>query len=126
MDYCLGTTGLYSFNRTSYVYEYYYIDQIDTDIGAYSLVSCSSLRQDCLRININIARNEIVENRENYMSKWDEKIQYGNARERLKAKQMIELTEEGKTNKVYPEMVNLVLECVGVKGKENVVLSRLI
>lgn len=60
------------------------------------------------------AWNEIVENREKYMVKWEEKVRIGNAWERLKAKQMMELTKEGKIKKVYPELVNLVLECVMV------------
>ena len=81
------------------------------------VVGCKSgnVREEDLDQGFIDAWNEIVENRDKYMTWWEEKIQNGNAWERLKAKQMMELTKEGKIIRVYTELVNLVLESVIVQ-----------
>ena len=80
-------------------------------------MGCKSgnLREEDLERGFIDAWNEIVENRDNHMARWNEKIQNGDAWERLKAKQMMELSKEGKITRVYPELVNLVLESVKIQ-----------
>ncbi len=82
-------------------------------------MGCKSenLREEDLEQGFIDAWNEIVENRESYMGIWEKMILTGNAWERLKAKQTGELTMEGNINKAYPELVNLVLDCIMV-GKD--------
>lgn len=52
------------------------------------------------------------------MKKWKKQIQKGEALQKLRAKQMIELTNEGKIDNVIPELVQMVLEKIVVEYED--------
>ena len=51
------------------------------------------------------------------MINWKEQIQEGGALQKLRAKQMIELTNEGKIDNIIPELVQMVLEKIVVENE---------
>lgn len=68
------------------------------------------------------AWNQIVAEREQYLSKWEKKKKEGNPLEKLRAEQMIELTLQPPLTKMLPELGQMVLERVIVQGKEIMVI----
>lgn len=64
-----------------------------------------------------IAWNGIVQNRDNHMREWERQIKEGNPLSRLRAKQMIDLTAEGKINMQIPELTTMVLGGITVNEK---------
>lgn len=64
-----------------------------------------------------IAWNGIVQNRDNHMREWERQIKDGNPLSRLRAKQMIDLTAEGKINMQIPELTTMVLGGITVNEK---------
>ena len=60
------------------------------------------------------AWNGIVENREGFLTAWKKQITEGNALEKWRAGQMVQLTTEPPLETVCPEIVNMVLESVEV------------
>ena len=51
--------------------------------------------------------------------KWNEMIEHGDALEKIRGKQMLELTAEGKITKQIPELTRAVLESV-IVGDDNI------
>ncbi len=60
------------------------------------------------------AWNGIVENREGFLSAWEKQIREGDAMEKWRAGQMVQLTAEPPLETICPEIVNMVLESVEV------------
>lgn len=56
------------------------------------------------------------------MAKWEKELKEGNQLSRLRAKQMIDLTAEGKITNHIPELTRMVLESI-VIHKEIVVVK---
>jgi hypothetical protein len=67
-----------------------------------------------LRRAFTIAWNSIVENRESFRDHWKAMQKSENALERIRGKQMIELTAEGRLEFEIPELTRMVLEEVQV------------
>ncbi len=61
-----------------------------------------------------MAWNGIVENREGFLPAWKKQITEGNALEKWRAGQMVQLTAEPPLETICPEIVNMVLESVEV------------
>lgn len=61
-----------------------------------------------------MAWNGIVENRESFLPAWKKQITEGNALEKWRAGQMVQLTAEPPLETICPEIVNMVLESVEV------------
>lgn len=51
------------------------------------------------------------------MAKWEKELKEGNQLSRLRAKQMIDLTAEGKITKQIPELTTMVLESITINEK---------
>ena len=68
-----------------------------------------NIREKTLKQAFIIAWNSIVEHREEFMPKWETMIQNGDALERMRGRQMIELTAEGRVEIHIPELVRMVL-----------------
>lgn len=64
-----------------------------------------------------IAWNSIVENRDQYLAGWETTCEEGDPLERVRAKQMIELTAEGKITVQVPELTRMVLESVLINAE---------
>ena len=82
--------------------------------------TCQSpkLSDDLLRIAIISAWNAIVTERDTYYPQWAKTMRDGNALERLRARQMNELTEEGPLDCEVPELTRMVVHKVVVNGSE--------
>ncbi len=61
-----------------------------------------------------MAWNGIVENRESFLPAWEKQREEGNALEKWRARQMMELTMQPPLDMVCPEIVNMVLGSVEV------------
>jgi hypothetical protein len=61
-----------------------------------------------------IAWNSIVDKSEEHMYRWQQMVSEGNALERIRGQQMIDLTAEGKIVKQIPELTTMVLESMTV------------
>ncbi len=59
---------------------------------------------------IRVAWNGVIANKDKLTEKWDEQIESGTPLERLRAKQMKMMIEDGPIQTVIPEHVILVLE----------------
>ncbi len=66
-----------------------------------------------------IAWNTIVQEKDPNILKWDEQIVEGDPLQRLRARQMKMMVEEGNISEVVPEHVMLVLERIVVHSKEH-------
>ena len=73
-----------------------------------------NVKEKELRRAFTIAWNSIVENRESFMGHWKTMQKSENALERIRGKQMIELTAEGRLEFEIPELTRMVLEEVRV------------
>ena len=60
------------------------------------------------------AWNGIVENREGFLPAWEKQIKEGNALEKWRAGQMVQLPTEPPLEAICPEIVNMTLESVEV------------
>ena len=80
-----------------------------------------NLKDDDLRKAFVKVWNKIVMNKEEKYETWNYLAQEGNELERLRARQMQELTEEGKIEEAFDEIIKMVLE--GVIVKENKMLE---
>jgi site-specific DNA recombinase len=66
-----------------------------------------------------IAWNSIVDKRDDLVERWQQMVSEGNALERIRGQQMIDLTAEGKIVKQIPELTTMVMESMTV-NKETV------
>lgn len=64
-----------------------------------------------------IAWNEVVTERESLLQKWKSQCEDGSALEKMRARQMMELTAQGEYSKALPELVQMVLEKVVVQNR---------
>ena len=55
-----------------------------------------------------------MENRESFLPAWEKQIKEGNALEKWRAGQMVQLTAEPPLDTICPEIVNMTLESVEV------------
>ena len=83
--------------------------------------TCSSenIREAALRKAVVVAWNSLVENREEYIPVWEKSIREGDALQRLRGRQMIELTAEGTIEEEITELTRMVLTEIIVKDKNN-------
>ena len=77
-----------------------------------------NLKEGDLRKAFTVAWNSIVEDRETYMQHWQEMQKRKSALERVRGKQMIELTAEGLLEFEIPELTRMVLEEVLVHDRK--------
>lgn len=61
-----------------------------------------------------MAWNGIVKNREGFLPAWEKRIREGDALEKWRAGQIVQLTAEPPLEKICPEIVNMVLQSVEV------------
>lgn len=73
-----------------------------------------NVRESDLRQAFVIAWNSLVENRETELPRWKKMMESENALERLRGRQMIELTAEGHLDFEIPELTRMVLDEVRV------------
>ena len=71
---------------------------------------CRKIEERVLDRAMIIAWNSIIEKREEYLPKWKKQIKEGNPLERYRAKQMIQLTAEGKVQCQVDELTQMILE----------------
>lgn len=83
--------------------------------------TCSSdnIREAALRKAVVVAWNSLVENREEYIPAWEKCICEGDPLQRLRGRQMIELTAEGTIEEEITELTRMVLTEIIVKDKNN-------
>ena len=62
------------------------------------------------------AVNDIIRNREKHLAGWNKMTESGTALERLRARQMIEITNQPELNIFVPELTQLILYEVTVLG----------
>ena len=76
-------------------------------------------RCETARHSVVIAWNSLVENREEYIPVWEKSIREGDALQRMRGRQMIELTAEGTIEEEITELTRMVLTEIIVKDKNN-------
>ena len=80
--------------------------------------SMENVKEGDLRKAFTVAWNSIVSDRETYMKHWQEMQKSESALERVRGKQMIELTAEGLLEFEIPELTRMVLEEVLVHDRK--------
>ena len=78
-----------------------------------------NIREAALRNAFTIAWNVMVQHRDEYLPRWKQAEESGNALEQLRAKQMQELTAEGLLEFEIPELTRMVLEEITVLDQKN-------
>ena len=78
-----------------------------------------NIREEALRKAVVVAWNSLVENREEYIPAWEKCICEGDPLQRLRGRQMIELTAEGTIEEEITELTRMVLTEIIVKDKNN-------
>lgn len=78
-----------------------------------------NIRESALRNAFTIAWNDMVQHRDEYLPRWKQAEESGNALEQLRAKQMQELTAEGLLEFEIPELTRMVLEEITVLDQKN-------
>ena len=68
---------------------------------------------------IEVCINYTVQNRERLLEYWKQMIEGGSSLEKIRGKQMIELTKEGKIDVFVPELMQMVLEMIEVHDLEH-------
>jgi len=82
------------------------------DFGGY-------VKEETLMQAFIMAWNYTVKNRDKFMGHWEEQAAGKEPLKKIRAKQMMELTNEGTITTFLPELVQMVLEKVVVHGKEH-------
>jgi DNA invertase Pin-like site-specific DNA recombinase len=86
--------------------------------------SCKgNIKEEILNKAFITAWNHTVENRERFMERWNQDLKGDKSLERIRAKQMIELTNEGTVNTLIPELVRMVLEKITVHDLKHFTVS---
>lgn len=86
--------------------------------------SCKgNINEEILNKAFITAWNHTVENRERFMERWNQDLKGDKSLERIRAKQMIELTNEGTVNTLIPELVRMVLEKITVHDLKHFTVS---
>lgn len=78
---------------------------------------CDIIKEEAISKGFVIAWNSIVRQREKFLAGWEAARQNGDALEKMRARQMIELTAQGRIEKDYPELVQMVIEKVVAHSK---------
>jgi site-specific DNA recombinase len=73
-----------------------------------------NVKESVLQEAVVIAWNSIVENRDQQMNRWEKMEMSENPLDRLRGKQMIELTKEGRLDFEIPELTRMVLQEITV------------
>lgn len=60
-----------------------------------------------------------MQNRDKFMERWQQAVEAGGPLEKVRAKQMVELTAEGKIETLVPELMLMVLEKIEVHDLEH-------
>ena len=81
--------------------------------GAAGCKGCNLFEKDLKKAFLT-AWNGIVENRGGFLPAWEKQIKEGNALEKWRAGQMVQLTAEPPLEAICPEIVNMTLESVEV------------
>ena len=76
-----------------------------------------NIRDDVINFVFVQAWNSVVYGKDKLQKRWEQQKKGGNELQRLRATQMQELVELGEIQKVVPELVLSVLECIIAKGK---------
>ena len=79
--------------------------------------SAENVKEETLKKVFIIAWNSIVERRDEFLQKWNAVAKNGNALERMRARQMIELTAEGRITIFIPELTRMVLQEIIITSK---------
>ena len=83
------------------------------------LNSVSILIQVCERASRVSQLPNTVQNIERLLEHWKQMIEGGSSLEKIRGKQMIELTQEGKIDVFVPELMQMVLEMIEVHDLEH-------
>lgn len=78
-----------------------------------------NVKEEDLRQAFTITWNSLVENRENELPRWQKMVESEDVLERLRGKQMIELTAEGRLKFEITELTRMVLDEVTVTGPKS-------
>ena len=83
--------------------------------------TCSSenIGEETLKQTVLLAWNDVVAHRADYLPKWEEQVRNGDALECLRAKQMIEMTEDGPLDYDVPEITRMILNEIVVMDATN-------
>lgn len=87
--------------------------------------SAENVKESALQEAVVIAWNSIVENREKYMDHWQKMRASENPLERLRGRQMIELTAEGRLDFEIPELTRMVLQEITVHSPTSFTITLL-
>lgn len=82
--------------------------------------SCGKIKEQSLKHGMVVAWNYVVEHRDEYLPKWRAMQESGNSLEKIRGKQMIELTEQGKLSSEVTELTTMVLESI-VVHEDNII-----
>lgn len=78
-----------------------------------------NIKEELLHRAFVTAWNYMVKNKDKYMERWNVLLTGENALLKLRAKQMIELVEEGPITKMIPELMQMVLERIVIHDTEH-------
>ena len=78
-----------------------------------------NIKEELLQKAFITAWNYIVQNRDKFLEYWQQDIESGGPLEKVRVKQMIELTAEGKIETFVPELMLMVLEKIEVHDQEH-------
>lgn len=78
-----------------------------------------NIKEEVLQKAFITAWNYTVQNRERLLEHWKQMIEGGSSLEKIRGKQMIELTQEGKIDVFVPELMQMVLEMIEVHDLEH-------
>lgn len=82
------------------------------------IIGCrgENIKEEILFKAFVFAWNRLVSEREVHLDRWDKQIEDGNSLERLRARQMMELTKQPSLKQMIPELAQLVLERVEIRN----------
>lgn len=83
------------------------------------MVVRGNIKEEVLQKAFITAWNYTVQNRERLLEYWKQMIEGGSSLEKIRGKQMIELTKEGKIDVFVPELMQMVLEMIEVHDLEH-------
>lgn len=75
------------------------------------------IKESALNKGFMIAWNMVVRQRDQFLPEWEWTCEQGDLLEKMHARHMIELTEQGPIEQAYPELVTMVLEMVVAHSK---------
>lgn len=85
--------------------------------------SAGNIKEAVLRQAVVIAWNNLVEHREEHLSRWELQATEGDALQRYRARMMLAMTAEGPLSEEVPELTRMVLEEIIVRSPQELVVA---